>query len=165
MLITELVFANDVPQSFSEHYDLTWQLFIGSLAIAMGLIVILYRQALKRIDNAATKEDIEEIKKNCQTMQANCPKGTSLTKIEETLKQVSISNEQIAKTIERIFTRQDELRKDLPEKYILRVEYEKRHELITSLISDGFRTINIQLGDLTKSVSIMRGMNMKKEDV
>jgi hypothetical protein len=155
----------EVPPFASEHYVLTWQAFISSLGIVAVLIGLMYRQTLERIKKVetvigltATKQDIEEIKVNCSTMQNNCPKNGTLSRIKEILKQNAIAIESINTLNKRILERQDDLRKELPESYIRRVEYEKRHESLERTINTGFDKVNTQLVDLVKAISIMQGM-------
>jgi hypothetical protein len=162
--------ADDLQQhSLIEHFDFIWKFLVGISTLLMGILTYLYKKAIDRIEGCelsfkttATKEDILEIKNNCTTMQANCPKGISLGKIEETLRQVVESNKNILGMVDRIVTRQDELRKDMPEQYILRVEYEKRHESLDRSINSGFSNIYAQLTELTKIVSKLEGSNLNR---
>jgi predicted nuclease with TOPRIM domain len=169
--------ASDAPSSLAEHWDVTWYILVAVVLGCTGLVGLLYRQAIQRIKGVedtlkltATKTDIDTIKSNCSIMQTNCPKNATLSKIEESLRQVAMTLSTTSETIQRIFNRQDELRKELPEKYIQRIEYEKRHEILTDTINNGFNTMNQQISDLTKAIYTMQGMKMamdtltKKED-
>jgi hypothetical protein len=154
----------DTPTSIAEHWDVTWQALIGVMILCTGLVGILYRQAVKRIEGVeaslsqtATKSDIEALKLNCANMQTNCPKNGTLLRIEEILKQNAVSIEAINSLNKRILERQDDLRKELPEDYIRRVEYEKRHESLERTINTSFTSISAQLTDLSKSISETRG--------
>jgi hypothetical protein len=143
-------------ESLAEHSTELWIILGAVLSITLGLIGLVYRGLVKRMEKMESKiPDLSSIvtlgnlTSHCSTMQLRCPQNATINQIAEDTKEIRAD-------MKEVMEKQSILReKTLPDKYLTIDSYERTILRIELSIRDMAKEIKDTISEKVKDLKAL----------